>query len=78
MYLDDKLIYNRMEEEHLDMISKAFECLQKAGLKIKLSMCSFFQKQIHYLGHWVSGTSILPLANKIEALMKLKTPTNIK
>ena len=60
------------------MINKAFEHLQKASLKIKLSKCSFFKEQIHYLGHLVSGTSILPLADKIEALIKLKTPTNIK
>ena len=53
------------------MISKVFECLQKAGLKIKLSKCSFFKEQIHYLGHLVSGTSILPLVDIIEALMKL-------
>ena len=32
-----------------------------------------FKEQIHYLGHLVSGTSILPLADKNEALMKLKT-----
>ena len=37
MYLAYILIYGRMKEEHLDMISKAFECLQNAGLKIKLS-----------------------------------------
>ena len=73
MYLDDILIYSRMEEEHLDMISKAFECLQKAGLKIEFS-----KEQIHYVGYLVSGTSILPLADKIETLMKIKTPTNIK
>ena len=36
-----------------------------------------FKEQIHYLGHLVSGTSILPLADKIEALMKLKPPTII-
>ena len=56
------------------MLDKAF----KHWLKIKLSKCSFFKEQIHYLGHLVSGTSILPLANKIEALMKLKPPMNIK
>ena len=28
-----------------------------------------FKEQIHYLGHLVSGTSILLLANKIEACM---------
>ena len=37
-----------------------------------------FQEQIHYFGHPVSGIAIHPLANKIEALMKLKLPTNIK
>ena len=36
-YLDDILIYSKMEKEHLDMISNTFEHLQKAGLKIKLS-----------------------------------------
>ena len=40
-------------------------------------MVIFSKKKIHYLGHLVSGTSILPLTDKIEALMKLKSPTNI-
>ena len=69
-YLEDILIYSRTEKEHL-------ETLLIARLKIKLSKCLFFKEQIHYLGHLVSGTSILPLADKIEALMKLKPPTNI-
>ena len=59
------------------MISNVFKCLQKVGLKIKLSKCSFFKEQIDYQGHLVSGNSILPLMNKIESL-KLKPPTNIK
>ena len=59
------------------MLDKAFKCLLKTGLKIKLSKCSFFEEQVHYLGHLVSGTAILPLADKIEALIKLKPLTNI-
>ena len=58
------------------MLNRAFECLSKAGLKIKLSKCPFFREQIHYLGHLVSGTSILPCTDKIETLMKLKAPTS--
>ena len=77
-YLDDTLINIRTEKEHLEMLDNAFKHLLKAGLKIKLSKCSFFQEQMHYLGHLFSGMSILPLANKIEALRKLKPPTNIK
>ena len=60
------------------MLDKAFKIPPKARLKIKLSKCSFIKEQNHYLGHLVSGMSILPFANKIEALMKLKPPTNIK
>ena len=56
--LDDILIYSKREKEHLEMYNNAFEHLSKAGLKIKLSKCSFFKDQIHYLGHLVSGTSI--------------------
>ena len=60
------------------MLDNAFKHLLKAGLKIKLSKCSIFKEQIHYLGHLVSGTSILPLTDKIEALMKVKSPTNVE
>ena len=77
-YLEDILIYSRTENEHLQMLDKAFKCLLKARLKTKLSKYSLFKEKIHYLGNLISGTSILTLANKIEALMKLKPPTNIK
>ena len=77
-YLDGIIIYRRMEEEHLDKIWKAFEHLQKASLKIKLSKCSFFNEQIDYLGHLVSVTSILQQTDKIQGLVKLKPLTNIK
>ena len=60
------------------MLDNTFQHLLKARIKIKLSKCSFFKEQIHYLGQLINGMSILPLADKIEVLMKLKTPTNVK
>ena len=77
-YLDDILIYSRTAKEHLEMLDKAFKCLLNARLKVEVSKCFFLKEKIHYLGHLVSGTSILLLANKSEALIKLKPPTNIK
>ena len=59
------------------MLDKGFKHLLKARLKNKLSKCSLLKEQIHYLDHLVSGMSILPLSDRIEALMKLKPPTNI-
>ena len=78
-YLDDILIYSRTKKECLKMLDKAFKCLLMARFKIKLSKCSFSKEQIHYLGHLVSGTSILPLANITEARhLWTQAPTNIK
>ena len=41
-YLDDILIYSKIENEHLEMLNNVFKCLSKAGLEIELSKCSFF------------------------------------
>ena len=40
-YLDDILIYNRTEKEHLEMLDNAFKCLLTARLKIELGKQSF-------------------------------------
>ena len=50
-YLDDINIFSNSEEEHLQQISNIFEKLHKAGLKLKLSKCPFFKKELQYLGH---------------------------
>ena len=35
-YLDDIIIFSKTEEEHLQHLEEIFECLRKAGLKLKL------------------------------------------
>ena len=44
-YLDNILSYRKTKKEHLEMLNNAFEHLHKAGLKIKLSKCSFFKEK---------------------------------
>ena len=77
-YQDDILIYSKTEKEHLEILNYAFKHLSKVGIKIKLRTYSFFKEIMHYLGHLVSGTSILPPTDKVETVMKLKPLTNIK
>ena len=47
-YLNDVLIFSKIEKEHLQMLEKAFKCILKVGRIIKLSKCSFFKQHIHY------------------------------
>ena len=69
-YLDDIIIFSKIEEEHLQHIADIFKKLCKAGLKLKLSKFSFFQKELQYLGHLISEEGVQPLPEKIRKYPK--------
>ena len=43
----------------------------------KLSKCSFYQKQIHYLGHIISKDGIAVDTEKIESIREWLVPKNV-
>ena len=57
-YLDDIIIFSKTPQEHLSHICMVFEKLKSANLSMKKSKCSFFSKEIQYLGHILSATGI--------------------
>ena len=57
-YLDDIIIFSKTPQEHLSHIHMVFKKLKLANLSMKKSKCSFFSKEIQYLGHILSATGI--------------------
>ena len=57
-YLDNIIIFSKTPQEHLSHIRMVFEKLKSANLSMKKSKCSFFSKEIQYLGHILSATGI--------------------
>ena len=45
---------------------------------MKKSKCSFFSKEIQYLGHILSATGIRPLPAKTHAIQHMQPPTTPK
>ena len=77
-YLDDIIIFSKTPQEHLLHIRMVFEKLKSANLSMKKSKCSFFSKEIQYLGHILSVTGIRTLPAKTHAIQHMQQPTTPK
>ena len=78
VYMDDLLVFSEMEEEHLKHHEIIFHKFREADLKLKLSKCQFWKKEIEYLWHLVSQEGIKIMPDKTSAVLNIKPPTNVK
>jgi hypothetical protein len=74
----------RLTKEHLALIfemrrdlTEKMHNLDQHQLYAKLSKCSFYQKQIHYLGHIISKHGIAVDPDKIESIREWSVSKNV-
>ncbi len=48
------------------------------GIKLNLSKCSIGQREVKFLGQIVNEEGYKPDPSKVEAVSKMKPPTNVK
>ena len=74
IYLDDVIIFGRMEEEHLECLHIVFKRFWEFNLKLKPSKCSFFESEIIYLAHHILQRGILPSRDNVQAVEEFPMP----
>jgi hypothetical protein len=77
VFLDDILVYSKTEEEHEQHLRMVLQVLREHQLYAKLSKFSFYQRQIHYLGHIISKEGIVVDPEKVEAIQEWSVPRNV-
>jgi hypothetical protein len=77
VFLDDILVYSKSEEEHEQHLRMVLQVLREHQLYAKLSKCSFYQRQIHYLGHIISEEGIAMDPEKVEAIREWSALRNV-
>jgi hypothetical protein len=77
IFLDDILVYSKTEEEHDKHLRMVLQMLREHQLYAKLSKCSFYQRQIHYLGHIISKEGIDVDPEKVQAIQEWPVPRNV-
>ena len=74
IYLNDVIVFGRMEEEHLERLHIVLGRFRKFNLKLKPSKCLFFQNEIVYLVYHVSKEGIHPSQENVWAMEDFPMP----
>jgi hypothetical protein len=77
IFLDDILLYSKLEEEHEHHLRMVLQVLREHQLYAKLSKCSFYQNIIHYLGHIIFEEGITLDTENIKAITGWTSPKNV-
>jgi len=78
VFFDDILIYSATWKTHLIHLETVLQILQRETLYAKLSKCSFRAHEFDYLGHSISGLSVVMDKDKVAAGDRWPKAQNIK
>ncbi len=78
-YLDDLLCISKGSlEDHLNKLRRVLIRLQDAGLTVNARKSSFCAVETEYLGYVLSKDGIKPQPTKVQAILALTPPQNVK
>ncbi len=78
-YIDDLLCITRGSlEDHLDKIEEVLKRLCDAGLKVNAAKSFFCTHEIEYLGYMLTRGGIKPKIKKVQAILAINPPNNVK
>jgi len=76
VYLDNILIFIKMEEEHEQAVRRVLEVLAEHKLFLCLEKCEFYRKQIEYLGLVISENKVEMDPVKVAGICDWPIPEN--
>lgn len=77
-YVDDSIVKSRQEKDRVDDLRETFETLRKYRMKLNPKKCVFGVRSGIFLGFLVSESGIDANPKKVDAIISLPQPKNIK
>ena len=77
-YSDDVIVASKSFKLHIEHLTEVFSRFRHACIKLNLDKCCFIQASTEYVGHTITQNGIEPSKNKINALLNMPRPANIK
>ena len=77
LFIDDILVYSRNEREYETHLRLVLQCLREHRLYAKFDKCSFWLKEVAFLGHIVNCQGISVDPKKVKAVLEWPRPMNV-
>ena len=78
VYVDNMLVKSTREMQHLDDLQETFDTLRQSKMKLNLRKCAFGVASGKFLGFMVSQRGIEANLDKIQKILNMNPPKNIK
>ena len=75
-YLDDVLITEQNDEEHLKTLETVFCRLEEHGVRLKKTKCEFLKTRVEYLGYCIDAEGLHKSLTKVKAVVNAPRPRN--
>ncbi|EYC38726.1 hypothetical protein Y032_0699g1624, partial [Ancylostoma ceylanicum] len=73
-YLDDIMVATCSKERHVEVLSKVFEALRRANLKLNPRKCKLFKRRVDFLGHVIDEKGLHTDPAKVKSIMQYPLP----
>jgi hypothetical protein len=77
VFIDDILIFSKMEEEHEKHLRLVLEKLRSSQLYTKFSKCEFWLTEVAFLGHVISAGGVSVDPDKVRDVLDWMPPRNV-
>jgi hypothetical protein len=78
VYMDDVIVYSKTMGEHVENVREVLRRLQDKGFVLKRKKCTFGVEELTFLGHLVGGGNLAADTPKVEAMMRIAPPKNLR
>lgn len=77
-YMDDFAAFLDDLESHIKVLEKVLSILEEKGFTINPLKCKWGIQETDFLGHWLTPEGVKPWKKKIDVIVKMEAPTNVK
>ena len=78
VYIDDIVIFSKTFDEHLSHLDQVFKAIAESGITLSPKKCNLGYQSLQLLGQKVSRLGLSTVKEKVDAILQLEKPKNIK